>query len=141
TLLTSLEVFPSVARGKVSAPQAVTPSYTREYLAALLQDLFCTYLFLCSRDVPPAASPATSQADAGICLPDFHSLRCQEVRGRNGGKFKMSKSVIIVSNHFTYILSLVLCPVPCLHFDCSFCLETEKRPWRPKSVPLGQKQF
>ncbi|CAI9558599.1 unnamed protein product, partial [Staurois parvus] len=32
-------VFPSVARGKVSAPQAVTPRYTREYLAALL---FCT---------------------------------------------------------------------------------------------------
>ncbi|CAI9552163.1 unnamed protein product [Staurois parvus] len=29
-----------------------------------------------------------------------------------------------VSNHFTYILSLLLCPVPCLHFDCSFCLET-----------------
>ncbi|CAI9577198.1 unnamed protein product [Staurois parvus] len=46
-----------------------------------------------------------------------------------------------VSNHFTYILSLVLCPVPCLHFYCSFCLETEKCPWRPKSVPLGQKRF
>ncbi|CAI9623588.1 unnamed protein product [Staurois parvus] len=29
-----------------------------------------------------------------------------------------------VSNHFTYILSLLLCPVPCLHFDCSLCLET-----------------
>ncbi|CAI9574887.1 unnamed protein product [Staurois parvus] len=26
--------------------------------------------------------------------------------------------------HFTYILSLLLCPVPCLHFNCSFCLET-----------------
>ncbi|CAI9601102.1 unnamed protein product, partial [Staurois parvus] len=26
--------------------------------------------------------------------------------------------------HFTYILSLLLCPVPCLHFYCSFCLET-----------------
>ncbi|CAI9587868.1 unnamed protein product [Staurois parvus] len=31
-----------------------------------------------------------------------------------------------VSNHFTYILSRVLCPVPCLHFDCSFCLELRK---------------
>ncbi|CAI9536309.1 unnamed protein product [Staurois parvus] len=48
---------------------------------------------------------------------------------------------ITVTNHFTYILSLVLCPVPCLHFYCSFCLETEKCAWRPKSIPLGQKWF
>ncbi|CAI9538276.1 unnamed protein product, partial [Staurois parvus] len=40
-----------------------------------------------------------------------------------------------------HILSLLLCPAPCLHFYCSFCLETEKRPWRPKSVPLCQKRF
>ncbi|CAI9586510.1 unnamed protein product, partial [Staurois parvus] len=55
--LTSLAVFPSVARGKVSAPQAVTPSYTLEYLAALLRDLFFTYLVLRSHDVPRAVSP------------------------------------------------------------------------------------
>ncbi|CAI9601171.1 unnamed protein product [Staurois parvus] len=47
-------VFPSVARGKVSVPQAVTQSYTWEYYAALLRDLFFTYLVLRSRDVPPA---------------------------------------------------------------------------------------
>ncbi|CAI9535172.1 unnamed protein product, partial [Staurois parvus] len=35
---TSLAVFPSVARGRVSAPKAVTPSYTRAYHAALLRD-------------------------------------------------------------------------------------------------------
>ncbi|CAI9612522.1 unnamed protein product [Staurois parvus] len=59
-ILASLAVFSSVARGKVSAPQAVTPSYTREYLAALLRDLFFTYLVLCSRDVPPAVYLAMS---------------------------------------------------------------------------------
>ncbi|CAI9562786.1 unnamed protein product [Staurois parvus] len=54
----SLAVFPSVARGKVSVPQAVTPSYTREYYAVLLHDPSITYLVLHSRDVPPAVSPA-----------------------------------------------------------------------------------
>ncbi|CAI9534975.1 unnamed protein product, partial [Staurois parvus] len=33
----------------------------------------------------------------------------------------------------------MLCPVPCLHFYCSYCLETEKRPWHPKSVPFRSK--
>ncbi|CAI9612278.1 unnamed protein product [Staurois parvus] len=61
-------------------------------------------------------------------------------------KFKNVKNNVIlcdfsVSNHFTYILSRVLCPVPCLHFYHSFCLETEKSPWRPKRVLLGQKRF
>ncbi|CAI9618716.1 unnamed protein product [Staurois parvus] len=45
-----------------------------------------------------------------------------------GGKFKNFRNcnflINDVSKHFTHILSLVLCPVPCLHFDCSFCLET-----------------
>ncbi|CAI9554465.1 unnamed protein product, partial [Staurois parvus] len=78
--LTSLAVFPSVARGKVSAPQVVTPSYTREYTAALLRDLF-TYLVLRSRDVPPAVSPAMS---SGLCRcpsSGLRSLRRQDVRG------------------------------------------------------------
>ncbi|CAI9542301.1 unnamed protein product [Staurois parvus] len=60
-ILTPLVVFLSVARGKVSAPQAVTPpSYTREYTAALLRDPSITYLVLRSRDVPPAVSPVMS---------------------------------------------------------------------------------
>ncbi|CAI9607542.1 unnamed protein product [Staurois parvus] len=44
-----------------------------------------------------------------------------------GGKFEHFKNYIFLNDyyiHFTYILSLLLCPVPCLHFDCSFCLET-----------------
>ncbi|CAI9573428.1 unnamed protein product [Staurois parvus] len=56
--LTSLAVFPSVARGKVSVPKAVTLSYTRAYHAALLQDPSITYLVLRSRDVPPVVYPA-----------------------------------------------------------------------------------
>ncbi|CAI9620530.1 unnamed protein product, partial [Staurois parvus] len=77
------EVFPSVARGKVSAPQAVTPSYTREYPAALLRDLFCTYLVLPSRDVPPAVSPAMSSGRCRHLSSKFHSLRRQDLQGRN----------------------------------------------------------
>ncbi|CAI9593529.1 unnamed protein product, partial [Staurois parvus] len=79
--LTSLEVFPSVARGKVSAPQTVTPSYTREYPAELLQDLFCTYLVLLSRDVPHASSPAISFGRCPHLSSGFRSLRCRDVRG------------------------------------------------------------
>ncbi|CAI9568175.1 unnamed protein product [Staurois parvus] len=49
--LTSLAVFPSVARGKISVPKAVTPSYTRAYHAALLreslQHLLCPSLPRC----------------------------------------------------------------------------------------------
>ncbi|CAI9620615.1 unnamed protein product, partial [Staurois parvus] len=56
--LTSLAVFQSVAQGKVSVPQEVTPSYTQAYHAALLRDPSITYLVLRSRDVPPAVSPA-----------------------------------------------------------------------------------
>ncbi|CAI9584870.1 unnamed protein product [Staurois parvus] len=59
-MLSSLAVFPSVARGKLSVPKAVTSSYTGEYPAELLRDPSCTYLVLRSRDVPPAASPAIS---------------------------------------------------------------------------------
>ncbi|CAI9551111.1 unnamed protein product, partial [Staurois parvus] len=50
--LTSLAVFPSVARGRVLVPKkAVTPSYTRAYHAALnresLQHLPCPSLPRC----------------------------------------------------------------------------------------------
>ncbi|CAI9578889.1 unnamed protein product, partial [Staurois parvus] len=43
--------------------------------------------------------------------------------------------------HFTYILSLLLCPVPCLHFDLFFLpgnleksMASKKRPFTPKAV-------
>ncbi|CAI9550790.1 unnamed protein product, partial [Staurois parvus] len=72
--LTSLAVFPSVARGKVSAPKAVTPSYTQEYPAALLWDLFYTYLVLRSHDVPPAVSPVMSSGRCRHLSSWFRSL-------------------------------------------------------------------
>ncbi|CAI9610962.1 unnamed protein product, partial [Staurois parvus] len=81
--LTSLALFPSVARGKVSAPQAVTPSYTREYPAALLRDLFYTYLVLRSHDVPPAVSLAMSSGRCRHLSSRFRSLRRRDVRGWN----------------------------------------------------------
>ncbi|CAI9591311.1 unnamed protein product, partial [Staurois parvus] len=57
----------------------------------------------------PRPSPP---ADAGIRL--LFSGPCDV------GTYAVNLSYILVSNHFTYILSLLLCPVPCLHFDCSF---------------------
>ncbi|CAI9581707.1 unnamed protein product, partial [Staurois parvus] len=60
------------------------------------------------------------------------SGRTGDGTGRKFESCKKMSEVITVSNHFTYILSLVLCPVPCLHFYCSFCLETKKHPWHPK---------
>ncbi|CAI9551839.1 unnamed protein product, partial [Staurois parvus] len=55
--LTSLAVLPSVARGKVSVPQAVTPSYTRAYHAALLRDPSIFYLVLRSPRCPSCSVP------------------------------------------------------------------------------------
>ncbi|CAI9586141.1 unnamed protein product, partial [Staurois parvus] len=89
----SLVVFPSVARGKDLVPQAVTPSYTREYTAALLRDLFFTYLVLRSHDVPPAVSPAMSSGRCRHLSSGFHSLRRWDVRGTElAGNLKMTKS-------------------------------------------------
>ncbi|CAI9568611.1 unnamed protein product, partial [Staurois parvus] len=76
------------AQGKVSVPQAVTPSYTREYHAALLRDPSITYLVLHSRNVPPAVSPA----DASICHLGSVPCKRRDVRGQNGGKFENDKN-------------------------------------------------
>ncbi|CAI9623053.1 unnamed protein product [Staurois parvus] len=81
---------------------------------------------------------------SGFCVPVPVTLG-RTGAAAAGGKFenfkKNLKNLIFFQTNFTYILSRVLCPAPCLHFVCSFCLETEKSPWRPKSVPLGQKRF
>ncbi|CAI9582183.1 unnamed protein product [Staurois parvus] len=91
-ILTPLAVFPSVARGKVSAPQAVTPSYTREYTAVLLRDPSSTYLVLRSRDVPPAASPAISSGRCRHLSSGFRSLQALGHTGdRTGGNLKNVK--------------------------------------------------
>ncbi|CAI9556423.1 unnamed protein product, partial [Staurois parvus] len=93
SMVTSLAVFTSVARGKVSAPQAVTPSYTREYTAALLRDPFFTYLVLRSHNVPPAVSPVMSSGRCRHLSSGFRPLRTS---GRMGdgtaGNLKMTKS-------------------------------------------------
>ncbi|CAI9545534.1 unnamed protein product [Staurois parvus] len=94
----------------------------------------------------PRPSPP---ADAGIRLlcpvPVTSGRTGAAAATTGGGKFKNFKKChfffFLHFTYFTYILSRVLCPAPCLHFVCSFCLETEKRPWHPKSVPLGQKRF
>ncbi|CAI9544275.1 unnamed protein product [Staurois parvus] len=95
SMCTSLMVFLSVARGKVSVPQAVTPSYTWAYHAALLRDLFFTYLVLLSSDVPPAVSPAMSSGGCRHLSSGFRSLQAS---GRMGdgmaGNLKMTKSDI-----------------------------------------------
>ncbi|CAI9576258.1 unnamed protein product [Staurois parvus] len=93
----------------------------------------------------PLLHPRPS-SPASIWLPCSGPCERRDVRGpETAANLKMFRNCHFlrndVSNHFTYILSLLLCPVPCLHFDCSFCLETYKSPWRPKSVPLGQKRF
>ncbi|CAI9587700.1 unnamed protein product, partial [Staurois parvus] len=68
--LTSLVVFPSVARGKVSVPKGVTPSYTRAYHAALhresLQHLPCPSLPRCV----PCSVPGRCRHPASV----FRSL-------------------------------------------------------------------
>ncbi|CAI9602135.1 unnamed protein product, partial [Staurois parvus] len=79
--LTSLAVFLSVAWGKVSIPQAVTPNYTRAFHAALLRDPSITYLVLRSRHVPPAVSPAMSSSGCRHLSSGFCPLRRQDVRG------------------------------------------------------------
>ncbi|CAI9587767.1 unnamed protein product [Staurois parvus] len=98
----------------------------------------------------PLPRPRTSPpADAGIRLPCSSPCERRDARDVQGAGTAANLNIFRnchflrndISNHFTYILSLVLCPVPCLHFDCSFCLETEKSPWCPKSVPFGQKRF
>ncbi|CAI9556713.1 unnamed protein product, partial [Staurois parvus] len=100
--LSSLEVFPSVARGKVSVPQAVTPSYTRTYRAALLHDPSITYLVL----RPPAMSllqcPRQCNPASVIWVPSPGSVG--PYWGWNGGKFENDKNITLlyqtISNTF-----------------------------------------
>ncbi|CAI9595141.1 unnamed protein product [Staurois parvus] len=90
--LTSLAVFPSVAWGKVSVPQVVTPSYTRAYHAELLRDPSITYLVLRSRDCPSFSVPGNvirRMPASVIWVPSPASVG--RTGGRNGGKFENDK--------------------------------------------------
>ncbi|CAI9579296.1 unnamed protein product, partial [Staurois parvus] len=90
--LTSLAVFLSVARGKVSVPQEATPSYTRAYHAVLLRDPSITYLVLRSCYVPPAVSPAMSSGACRHLSSRFHPLQASGRTGdRTGRKFENVK--------------------------------------------------
>ncbi|CAI9572337.1 unnamed protein product, partial [Staurois parvus] len=94
-LLTPLAVFPSVARGKISVPRAVTPSYTRAYHVAFSGGPCSTYLVLHSRDVSPAVSPSISSGRCRHPASMFRSLRRRDVRAPEpAGNLKFLKNEI-----------------------------------------------
>ncbi|CAI9539271.1 unnamed protein product, partial [Staurois parvus] len=98
-------------------PKAVTPSYTRAYHAALhresLQSLPCPSLLRCV----PCSIPGhllRPMPAPGFCVPGpVTSGRTGAATG--GGKFENFEKC-----HFFSKIFHMLCPVPCLHFVCSF---------------------
>ncbi|CAI9531736.1 unnamed protein product, partial [Staurois parvus] len=97
----------------ISIPQAVTPSYTRAYHAVLLwgslQHLPCPLFPRCV----PCSIPGHllwPMTASGFCVPVPVTSGCKGAAG--GGKFKKC--------HFFFSILNMLCPVPCLHFVCSF---------------------
>ncbi|CAI9552667.1 unnamed protein product, partial [Staurois parvus] len=99
----------------MSVPKAVTPSYTRAYHAALhresLQHLPCPSLPRCVPCSVPGHLLRLMPA-SGSCVPVPVTSGCTG----GGGKIENLKKKVIF---FKTILHM-LCPVPCLHFDCSF---------------------
>ncbi|CAI9570496.1 unnamed protein product, partial [Staurois parvus] len=99
-------------------PKAVTPSYTRAYHAVLhrdsLQRLPCPSLPRCV----PCSVPGHllwPMPASGFRVPV--PVMSGRTGAGTGGKFENLKKDIFFK---TIILSILLCPVPCLHFDCSF---------------------
>ncbi|CAI9622302.1 unnamed protein product, partial [Staurois parvus] len=93
----------------ISVPKAVTPSYTRAYPAALLRQVFFTYLTPRSHDVSPAASPAISfgrcRHPASVSCPCDVGTYGRRSRRRRG-KFKNFKKCHFFFFYiFTYALS------------------------------------
>ncbi|CAI9576493.1 unnamed protein product [Staurois parvus] len=87
---------------------------------------------------------------SGFCVPV--TVTPGRTGAGTGGKFENLKKMTFFLNdyfivkhycikpfHIHFVPSALSCALPA--FYCSFCLETEKRPWCPKSVPLGQKRF
>ncbi|CAI9586792.1 unnamed protein product, partial [Staurois parvus] len=98
----------------ISIAQAVTPSYTRAYHAALLwgslQHLPCPSFPRCVPCCVPGHLLRLMPA-SGFCVP----VPVTSGRTGGGGKFKKCKKC-----HFFFFNFNMLCPVPCLHFVCSF---------------------
>ncbi|CAI9576491.1 unnamed protein product, partial [Staurois parvus] len=97
--------------------RAVTPSYTRAYHAALLreslQHLPCPSLPRCVPcGVPDHLLRPMPASGFRVPVP----VTSGHTGAGTGGKFEIFKT----SFFFKMILSRVLCPAPCLHFDCSF---------------------
>ncbi|CAI9533163.1 unnamed protein product, partial [Staurois parvus] len=97
----------------ISIPQAVTPSYTRAYHAALLwgflQHLPCPSLPRCVPCSVPGHLLRWMPASGSYVPVPVTSGR---TGAASGGKFKKC--------HFFFLILNMLCPVPCLHFVCSF---------------------
>ncbi|CAI9591933.1 unnamed protein product, partial [Staurois parvus] len=100
----------------ISVPKAVTPSYTRAYPAALLRQVFFTYL-PCAPTMCPLQRPRPSpSADAGIRLLCPVPVTSGRTGAAGGGKFKnFKKCHFFFFYNFTYALSCAL-PAFCLFF-------------------------
>ncbi|CAI9618250.1 unnamed protein product, partial [Staurois parvus] len=98
----------------ISIPKAVTPSYTRAYLAALLwgslQHLPCPSFPRCVPCRVPGHLLRPMPA-SGFCVPV--PVTSGRTGATGGGKFENF-------NFFFFSILNMLCPVPCLHFVCSF---------------------
>ncbi|CAI9582218.1 unnamed protein product, partial [Staurois parvus] len=102
----------------ISIPQAVTPSYTRAYHAALLwgslQHLPCPSFPRCVPCSVPGHLLRPMPA-SGFCVPVPVTSGRTAPPPPAAGNLKNLKNVI-----FFFSILNMLCPVPCLHFVCSF---------------------
>ncbi|CAI9547973.1 unnamed protein product [Staurois parvus] len=74
-----------------------------------------------------------------FCVPVPVTSRCTGRRREIFLNFKKNFTLLFQPISHTFCPEFfVLCPACILTV---FCLETEKSPWRPKSVPVGQKRF
>ncbi|CAI9620628.1 unnamed protein product, partial [Staurois parvus] len=100
-----------------SVPKAVTPSYTRAYHAALhresLQHLPCPSLPRCVPCSVPGHLLRLMPA-SGFCV------LVPVTSGRTGAAGSRKFENLKKNSFFSKLILHMLCPVPCLHFVCSF---------------------
>ncbi|CAI9538550.1 unnamed protein product, partial [Staurois parvus] len=101
----------------ISVPKAVTPSYTQAYHAALhrdsLQSLPCPSLPRCVPCSVPGHLLRPMPA-SGFCV--LVPVTLGRTGAGTGGNLKNFKKCHFFSKRILHML----CPAPCLHFDCSF---------------------